>query len=49
MKNFEDYKAALLNQPSPYLRERLFGEACESGFTASELAELAHTAELAWA
>lgn len=49
MKTLEDYKAALLEQPSPRLRERLLGEADESGLTAGELAELAQTAALAWA
>lgn len=49
MKTFEDYKAALLEQPSPYLRERMLGEADESGLTAGELDALAQAAALAWA
>lgn len=49
LKTLEDYKAALLEEPSLRLRERLLGEADESGFTAGELAELAQAAALAWA
>ena len=49
MKTFEDYKSALLNQPSPHLRERLLGEAEASGFSAGELEELTQAAEFAWA
>lgn len=49
MKTFEDYKAALLEQPSPYLRERMLGEADESGLTVGELDALAQVAALVWA
>ena len=49
MKTFEDYKAALLDQPSPYLRERMLGEADENGLTAGELGALVQVAALAWA
>lgn len=49
MKTLEDYKAALLEQPSPCLRERLLGEADKSGLSAGELAELAQAAALTWA
>lgn len=49
MKTFEEYKAALLAQPSQYLRERLLSEADANGFTTGELEALAQTAAMAWA
>lgn len=49
MRTFEEYKWALLEQPSPYLRERMLGEADENGLTVMELDTLAQTAALAWA
>lgn len=49
MKTFEDYKQALLDQESPYLREKLLAQADEDGFTAWELAELAGVRAELWA
>ena len=49
MKTFEDYQKELLNQPSPYLQEKLLAQADADGYDAWELSELAQKAELAWA
>ena len=49
MKNMEDYKRELMDQPSPYLRDKLIAEADEAGFTAWELAELAGVCREVWA
>lgn len=49
MRTFEEYKRALLEQPSPYLRERMLGEADKNGLTVMELDALAQTAALVWA
>lgn len=41
MKTFEDYKKALLEQASQYLREKLLAQADADGLDVWELAELA--------
>ena len=49
MKTFEDYKTALLDQPSIFIREKLLAQAEADGFTAWELAELAEVRAEPWA
>lgn len=49
MKTLEDYKAALLNQPSPHLREKLLGQAEADGYDAWALAEMAGVCAELWA
>ncbi len=41
MKTFEDYKAALMDQASQFLREKLLAQADADGLDAWKLAELA--------
>lgn len=41
VKTLEDYKQALMDQPSVLIREKLLAQAEADGFTAWELAELA--------
>lgn len=49
MKTLEDYKQALLDQPSTFIREKLLAQADADGFTAWELAELAGVGCECWA
>ena len=49
MKTFEDYKRALMDQPSAFIREKLLAQAESDGFTAWELAELAGVRAEPWA
>lgn len=44
MKTIEEYKRALLDAPSEYIREKLLAEADKDGLTAWQLAELASMA-----
>lgn len=47
--SFEDYKEAILANPSPYAREALRAEAAAHGFTAWQMAELCMAREELWA
>ena len=46
---FEDYREAILANPSPYAREALRAEAAACGFTAWQMAELCMAREEPWA
>ena len=45
MKNFEDYKAALMNTSSEHIREKLLAQAEADGYDAWALADLAGCGE----
>ena len=49
MKTLEDYKQALMDQPSPRLREKLLGQAEADGYDAWALAEMVGVCAELWA